>query len=192
MVQDSPSSPPAARSTSLLSRAPDQHPTTARNSPASSAWIRQFGTCPAAGSRGYADLPERDFPGSLDAHFYAMGVYAAKWVTITFHKGSFVQRGRIAKRPTEAEGVSAALPPGPLFRTLESMELLTPEEIVRLTPLERLALIAQLWDSLEHEQLPLTSAQEAELERRLSSLDEDRRNGVTWASLKTELEQRCP
>jgi putative addiction module component (TIGR02574 family) len=71
------------------------------------------------------------------------------------------------------------------------MALLTPDEIVRLTPPERLALIAQLWDSLEHEQLPLTSAQEAELEHRLTSLDEDRRNGVTWGSLKAELEQRC-
>jgi putative addiction module component (TIGR02574 family) len=71
------------------------------------------------------------------------------------------------------------------------MELLTPDEIVRLTPTERLALIAQLWDSLEHEQLPLTTAQAAELERRLTSLDEDRRHGVTWATLKAELEQRC-
>jgi putative addiction module component (TIGR02574 family) len=71
------------------------------------------------------------------------------------------------------------------------MELLTPDEIVRLTPSERLALIAQLWDSLAHEQLPLTSAQEAELERRLGSIEEDKRNGVTWASLKAELEQRC-
>jgi putative addiction module component (TIGR02574 family) len=40
------------------------------------------------------------------------------------------------------------------------MELLTPDEIVRLSPPERLALIAQLWNSLEHEQLPLTSAQQ--------------------------------
>jgi putative addiction module component (TIGR02574 family) len=72
------------------------------------------------------------------------------------------------------------------------MDLLTPNEIVRLTPPERLALIAQLWDSLENEQLPLTSAQQAELEHRLASLDEDRRDGVTWASLKAELEQRCP
>jgi putative addiction module component (TIGR02574 family) len=72
------------------------------------------------------------------------------------------------------------------------MELLTADEIVRLTPTERLALIAQLWDSLEHEHLPLTSAQEAELEHRLISLDEDKRHGVTWASLKAELEQRCP
>jgi putative addiction module component (TIGR02574 family) len=72
------------------------------------------------------------------------------------------------------------------------MDVLTPDEIVRLTPAERLALIAQLWDSIEHEQLPLTNAQESELERRLSSLDQDKSNGVTWASLKAELEQRCP
>jgi putative addiction module component (TIGR02574 family) len=71
------------------------------------------------------------------------------------------------------------------------MEVLTPEEIVRLTPPERLALIAQLWDSLEQEHVPLTGAQEAELERRLSSLSEDKRNGVTWVFLKAELEQRC-
>jgi putative addiction module component (TIGR02574 family) len=58
------------------------------------------------------------------------------------------------------------------------MELLTPDEIVRLSPPER---IAQLWDSLDNDQLPLTGAQQAELERRLTSLDRDRRNGVTWA-----------
>ena len=118
----------------------------------------------------------------------------------SLHKGSFAQRGGKANRLGVARAVflrgfpwfSEALPSGPLFRRLESMEALTPDEIVRLTPTERLALIAQLWDSLEHEQLPLSSAQEAELERRLRSLDEDRRNGVTWASLKAELEQRCP
>jgi len=79
-----------------------------------------------------------------------------------------------------------------LLRILKAMELLTPDEIVRLSPPERLALIAQLWDSLEHEQLPFTGAQQAELERRLTSLDQDRRNGVTWSALKAELEQRCP
>ena len=68
----------------------------------------------------------------------------------------------------------------------------TPDEIVRLSPPERLALIAQLWDSLDHDQLPLTMAQQAELEYRLNTLDEDRQNGVTWAALKAELEQRCP
>jgi putative addiction module component (TIGR02574 family) len=72
------------------------------------------------------------------------------------------------------------------------MQSLTPDEIGRLTPPERLDLIAQLWDSLEHEQLPLTELQQAELDRRLASFDEDRRNGVTWKALKAELEQRCP
>jgi len=69
---------------------------------------------------------------------------------------------------------------------------LTPGEIGRLTPRERLALIGQLWDSLNHDQIPVTAAQQAELERRLVSLDQDRRIGVTWAALKAELAQRCP
>jgi putative addiction module component (TIGR02574 family) len=72
------------------------------------------------------------------------------------------------------------------------MELLTDDELARLTPPERLALITQLWDSLEDEQLPLTAAQRTELDRRLASLDQDRREGITWEALKTELEQRCP
>jgi putative addiction module component (TIGR02574 family) len=72
------------------------------------------------------------------------------------------------------------------------MEILTRDEIDRLSPPERLELIGQLWDSLEREQFPLTGAQEEELARRLSSLDQDRREGITWAALKAELERRCP
>ena len=72
------------------------------------------------------------------------------------------------------------------------MNLLTHDELARLTPPERLALISQLWESLEDEQLPLTAAQEAELDRRLDTLDQDRHEGITWAALKAELEQRCP
>jgi putative addiction module component (TIGR02574 family) len=72
------------------------------------------------------------------------------------------------------------------------MELLTNDELVRLTPPERLALISQLWDSLEDDHVPLTAAQRAELDRRLASLDQDRREGITWEALKTELEGRCP
>ena len=72
------------------------------------------------------------------------------------------------------------------------MELLTADELVRLTPPERLALISQLWDSLEDHHLPLTAAQREELDRRLASLDQDSREGITWAALKAELEQRCP
>jgi putative addiction module component (TIGR02574 family) len=72
------------------------------------------------------------------------------------------------------------------------MDLLTHEELVRLTPSERLALISQLWDSLEDDDLPLTAMQRAELDRRLATLAQDRGEGITWASLKAELEQRCP
>ena len=69
---------------------------------------------------------------------------------------------------------------------------LTHDEITRLSPDERLTLIAQLWDSLDDHQVQLTEAQEAELERRLATLDYDRSESVTWETLKAELEQRCP
>jgi putative addiction module component (TIGR02574 family) len=61
-----------------------------------------------------------------------------------------------------------------------------------LTQPERLELISQLWDSLEEEHLPLTVAQRAELDSRLATLDQDRREGITWSALKSELEQSCP
>jgi putative addiction module component (TIGR02574 family) len=69
------------------------------------------------------------------------------------------------------------------------MDLLTHDELVRLTPPERLTLISQLWDSPEDDQLPLTAAQRAELDRRLETLDQDRRDGITRAASKTGLEQ---
>jgi putative addiction module component (TIGR02574 family) len=71
------------------------------------------------------------------------------------------------------------------------MELLTPNQILLMTPPERLELIERLWDSLDNDVLPLTGAQEAELDHRLASLDDDRQNAVTWESLKAELERRC-
>jgi len=72
------------------------------------------------------------------------------------------------------------------------MAVLTPDEIVRLSPAERMELIAQLWDSLDDNQLPLPVTQQAELELRLASLDQDRSKGITWAALKADLERRCP
>jgi putative addiction module component (TIGR02574 family) len=69
---------------------------------------------------------------------------------------------------------------------------LTHDEIIRLSPRERLSLIEQLWDSLSDADIPLTPAQRAELERRLATFDHDRAHAVTWDSLKAELTQRCP
>jgi len=54
------------------------------------------------------------------------------------------------------------------------MAALNQDELSRLTPPERLALIAQLWDSLDSDQLPLTAAQRTEPDRRLENLNEDR------------------
>jgi putative addiction module component (TIGR02574 family) len=69
------------------------------------------------------------------------------------------------------------------------MDVLTHDELARLTPAERLALISQLWDSLEDDQLPLSAAQQIELDRRLETLDQDRQAGVTWEALKAELKR---
>jgi len=70
------------------------------------------------------------------------------------------------------------------------MSVLSQDELERLTPPERLSLISQLWDSLDDDELPLTAAQAAELDRRLETLDDDERNGVTWEALKADLERR--
>ena len=69
---------------------------------------------------------------------------------------------------------------------------LTHDEITRLSPDERLALIAQLWDSLDDQQVRLTLPQQAELERRFTTLDHDRTQSVTWETLKAELELTTP
>jgi putative addiction module component (TIGR02574 family) len=66
------------------------------------------------------------------------------------------------------------------------------DEITRLSPIERLDLIGQLWDSLADDQVLLTTDQTAELDRRLATLDHDGKHAITWASLKAELDKRTP
>ena len=63
-------------------------------------------------------------------------------------------------------------------------------DIARLTPQERLDLISRLWDSLDASDIPLTPAQEAELDRRLASLDQDIAHGSTWEQIEAELDRR--
>lgn len=72
------------------------------------------------------------------------------------------------------------------------MQPLSTNEISRLSPEERLALIGQLWDSLQDTDVPLLPAQKAELERRIGSLERDRLQAVTWDELRAELAARCP
>ena len=72
------------------------------------------------------------------------------------------------------------------------MGSLNSDELARLSPEERLALIGQLWDSLADSEIPLPQAQQAELARRLASLDQDRAQSVPWEQLRAELARRRP
>jgi putative addiction module component (TIGR02574 family) len=72
------------------------------------------------------------------------------------------------------------------------MASLNSDELARLSPEERLALIGQLWDSLADTEIPLPQAQQAELATRLDSLDQDRAQSVTWEQLRAELARRRP
>ena len=74
----------------------------------------------------------------------------------------------------------------------QDMEVLTSAKIARMSPPERLALIAELWNSLGDQPLLLSDAHRAELQRRLDSLDQDRTKVVAWADLQAELAARCP
>ena len=63
-------------------------------------------------------------------------------------------------------------------------------DIMRMSPRERLELIARLWDSLESDELPMTPAQEAEIDRRLGEADADLSACVPWDTLRAELSNR--
>jgi putative addiction module component (TIGR02574 family) len=72
------------------------------------------------------------------------------------------------------------------------MGSLSSDQLARLSPEERLALIGELWDSLSDADVPLPEAQQAELSRRLSSLDQDLSKAVEWEELRAELARRRP
>jgi putative addiction module component (TIGR02574 family) len=73
-----------------------------------------------------------------------------------------------------------------------TMPTLTPDQITRLSPPERLTLIGDLWDSMDDADVPLSADQRSELERRLASFDDDRTHGVEWEKFKAELASRAP
>jgi putative addiction module component (TIGR02574 family) len=61
-----------------------------------------------------------------------------------------------------------------------------------MTPAEKLALIGEIWDSIEADEIPLTEAQTAEIKRRLATLDEDIQHGIDADDLEAELDRRFP
>jgi putative addiction module component (TIGR02574 family) len=60
-------------------------------------------------------------------------------------------------------------------------------DIEKLSPAERLELIAQLWDSLSDDDVLLTDAQRQELDRRLDALDREGPVGLSWEQVRDEM-----
>lgn len=63
-------------------------------------------------------------------------------------------------------------------------------DVNALTPEERLLLIERLWDSLSENDVPLTPAQAAELERRLEDIERNPGDQMTWAEAKKRITGR--
>ena len=63
-------------------------------------------------------------------------------------------------------------------------------DIKGLTPEERLALLGEIWDSLNPEDVPVTDAQRAELDRRLDDLERDRDLGIPWDEVLRQIRER--
>jgi putative addiction module component (TIGR02574 family) len=56
-----------------------------------------------------------------------------------------------------------------------------------MTVAEELDLIGEIWNSIEPEDISLTEAQAAEIDRRLATLDDDIEQGVDADELEAEL-----
>ncbi len=63
-------------------------------------------------------------------------------------------------------------------------------DIKNLTAQERLALLGDIWDSLTPEDVPVTDAQRAELDRRLDDLEDDRDLGIPWDEVLRQIRDR--
>ena len=63
-------------------------------------------------------------------------------------------------------------------------------DIKNLTAEERLTLLEDLWDSLDPEDVPVTDAQRAELDRRLDDLELDRDLGIPWQEVLRQIRDR--
>ncbi len=60
----------------------------------------------------------------------------------------------------------------------------------QLSPQQRLALIGELWESLDANTVEPTQAQKDELDRRLETLDEDIQQGRDASDIIADLRQR--
>ena len=61
------------------------------------------------------------------------------------------------------------------------------DEMVKLPAPDRLELIGALWDSLDDEEVPLTPAQAAELDRRLNDMEENPGDEMPWEEARKRI-----
>lgn len=65
-----------------------------------------------------------------------------------------------------------------------------PFDFTKLTTAEKLALIEQLWDSIEGDDAPFTEEQRLELERRMGDYERTREPGTPWPIVRDRLLKR--
>jgi putative addiction module component (TIGR02574 family) len=67
------------------------------------------------------------------------------------------------------------------------MQVLSADEMARLSPEQKADLIDQLWASWDKESLQLSNAQRAELDRRLEDMRTNPADELSWEEVKTQL-----
>lgn len=60
-------------------------------------------------------------------------------------------------------------------------------QVKRLDPADRLELIGELWETLDHDALPVTDAERNMLDERLRDLHENPESGRPWDEVEAEL-----
>jgi putative addiction module component (TIGR02574 family) len=65
------------------------------------------------------------------------------------------------------------------------------KEVLRLSVSERIQLVEEIWDSIaaHPERLPVTGAQQAELDRRLADYRANPGQGRTWEEVRDSLDE---
>jgi putative addiction module component (TIGR02574 family) len=61
------------------------------------------------------------------------------------------------------------------------------QEILEMSVAERILMIEKIWDTIDHEEIPLSPGQEQELDRRLERYEKGETTFFTWNAIKEEL-----
>ena len=63
-------------------------------------------------------------------------------------------------------------------------------EILELSVSDRISMVEQIWDSINKKDVPVSSAQKTELDRRLNRYESGETEFFTWADVKHNLRNR--